>query len=796
MAAPQMGYEMLRAAELSRSIRRQRSEDRTRRWAEEARSRGSSSAHNVAAMDVSRMDSLIREAPWLSSPSSSKTPSTTIPGRERHATSGSSLCSTSSPSSRNLSSDDDVPPSSSRRAPRRTRPSVPALTLSLEPSPPTIAAELTPGPSLSRSLSPTPSSDVTTPTTPTPCRTAPSPSPRTGRILSIDDIVRKHSRAISLAVSAAKDKAQQELQNAARTSTEHRRERSVTDSSEAESEDSLSHEIAMVSRYRGRESPPTTPTPVAMSRTATPRCTSPESTSPVGPTRARTGSVGSSLRPTPTRSSTTPSRTDTPSPAPSVRPGTSASTRGTDETDAQAAAAYMRSPALNHIVHLARPAPHRPLRVSFADVGDRAGRPVLVFLGLGCVRYLVGLYDELARALGLRLICIDRWGLGRTDQVPQHARTVADWPRVVEHVMDALGIARFQILAHSAGAPYALATAVRMGPRVHGRLHLLAPWVNAEVDGGYKWLKWVPNGVIKSAMAAEWRLESYLLGKAPAAALAASATTTAAPVSISAPQQPPMPPSVEPPLSRTSTDTAQTTGSHASHTSCPLSRASVASLTLQRSATPGRPSSAGAAVMAVEPGRSQSDPLVPRRPTRTLIQADDMAFFADGFDTFTIGLEHAALAAPHALPPAPAPTLSPATPSAPEPAPEERIAPSYAALLAAATRASHAECLQGTTADLLSVVLGRDAKPWGVSYADLAARAGPGGGDGGGSSGGAPAKIWYGSADERVALRGMRWVQHAAQAELEVVPGEGHNLMSSMRVMCDVLDCLATDELV
>lgn len=33
----------------------------------------------------------------------------------------------------------------------------------------------------------------------------------------------------------------------------------------------------------------------------------------------------------------------------------------------------------------------------------------MVFLGLGCVRYLTALYDEMAIALNLRLICIDRY---------------------------------------------------------------------------------------------------------------------------------------------------------------------------------------------------------------------------------------------------------------------------------------------------------------------------------------------------------------------------------------------------
>jgi hypothetical protein len=32
-----------------------------------------------------------------------------------------------------------------------------------------------------------------------------------------------------------------------------------------------------------------------------------------------------------------------------------------------------------------------------------------MFLGLGCVRHVMGLYDEMAEILGLRLITIDRY---------------------------------------------------------------------------------------------------------------------------------------------------------------------------------------------------------------------------------------------------------------------------------------------------------------------------------------------------------------------------------------------------
>jgi pimeloyl-ACP methyl ester carboxylesterase len=47
----------------------------------------------------------------------------------------------------------------------------------------------------------------------------------------------------------------------------------------------------------------------------------------------------------------------------------------------------------------------------------------------------------------------------------------------VAAICSALGISKFSIMAHSAGAIYALATALRMPQHIRGRVHLLAPWI-------------------------------------------------------------------------------------------------------------------------------------------------------------------------------------------------------------------------------------------------------------------------------------------------------------------------------
>lgn len=77
------------------------------------------------------------------------------------------------------------------------------------------------------------------------------------------------------------------------------------------------------------------------------------------------------------------------------------------DSNTHALATFLRSPRLTRLLKLRRH-PNQRLQVSFSDLGSSSGRPVVVFLGLGCVRYIMGLYDEMAEALGLRLITIDR----------------------------------------------------------------------------------------------------------------------------------------------------------------------------------------------------------------------------------------------------------------------------------------------------------------------------------------------------------------------------------------------------
>jgi hypothetical protein len=183
------------------------------------------------------------------------------------------------------------------------------------------------------------------------------------------------------------------------------------------------------------------------------------------------------LRDTPSRL-----RKERPSLTPSRKSAPPISVKEDEEQAALAVAKFLRSPNLNRYFSFPRQSPDPPLRVSVAETGSLTGAPVLLFLGLGCVRFLNGLFDDVAKALDLRLICIDRWGYGKTDMVDESKRGLREWAAIVERVVDEMKVKQFSVLAHSAGCPYALAAANRMKERIIGRIHLLAPWVGTDVD--------------------------------------------------------------------------------------------------------------------------------------------------------------------------------------------------------------------------------------------------------------------------------------------------------------------------
>ncbi|KAK1981768.1 Alpha/Beta hydrolase protein [Colletotrichum cereale] len=146
--------------------------------------------------------------------------------------------------------------------------------------------------------------------------------------------------------------------------------------------------------------------------------------------------------------------------------------RSADSID-DAVESYLCSPRLSQKIRH----PQTGRVISFSEVGDADGSAVFCCVGMGLTRYITGFYDELALTLKLRLITPDRPGVGDSEAYADGTATPLSWPDDVYAICQALKITKFSILAHSAGAIYALATALRMPQHIRGKIHLLAPWI-------------------------------------------------------------------------------------------------------------------------------------------------------------------------------------------------------------------------------------------------------------------------------------------------------------------------------
>jgi len=98
----------------------------------------------------------------------------------------------------------------------------------------------------------------------------------------------------------------------------------------------------------------------------------------------------------------------------------------------------------------------------YLEVGDPKGRVVLHNHGGPSSRLEAKIFASHARDLGLRFVCVDRPGQGRSD--PQPDRTFAGWAADLEAIADALGADRFAVTGWSEGGPWALAAAAYLDP--------------------------------------------------------------------------------------------------------------------------------------------------------------------------------------------------------------------------------------------------------------------------------------------------------------------------------------------
>lgn len=102
--------------------------------------------------------------------------------------------------------------------------------------------------------------------------------------------------------------------------------------------------------------------------------------------------------------------------------------------------------------------------LGYAEYGDPKGKPVFHFHGHPGSRLQTKLIAEVAVKLGIRIIGIDRPGMGLSDFKP--GRQILDWPDDVVQLADALEIDHFAVEGASGGGPYAAACAYKIPDRL------------------------------------------------------------------------------------------------------------------------------------------------------------------------------------------------------------------------------------------------------------------------------------------------------------------------------------------
>jgi pimeloyl-ACP methyl ester carboxylesterase len=107
------------------------------------------------------------------------------------------------------------------------------------------------------------------------------------------------------------------------------------------------------------------------------------------------------------------------------------------------------------------------------DVGDPAGKPVLVHAGTPNSRHLYGPQVVDAVARGLRLVCWDRPGYGGS--TPQPGRTIADVAADARTICAELGFERVASWGISDGGPHVLACAALLPDLVAAVASLASP---------------------------------------------------------------------------------------------------------------------------------------------------------------------------------------------------------------------------------------------------------------------------------------------------------------------------------
>ncbi len=152
--------------------------------------------------------------------------------------------------------------------------------------------------------------------------------------------------------------------------------------------------------------------------------------------------------------------------------------------------------------------------LGYAEYGNPAGRPIFHFHGWPSSRLEAQLFSEVAERFDVRLIGVDRPGMGLSTFQPD--RKITNWPDDVAVLADELGLEKFGVQGMSGGGPYAAVCAARLQDRINicGIIAGIGP-----IDMGTKGMmpmnratffaaRWIPWLLIPALWAAMGRFSS------------------------------------------------------------------------------------------------------------------------------------------------------------------------------------------------------------------------------------------------------------------------------------------------
>ncbi len=102
--------------------------------------------------------------------------------------------------------------------------------------------------------------------------------------------------------------------------------------------------------------------------------------------------------------------------------------------------------------------------LSYTEYGVDTGFPVFYLHGITSSRLSAQPADEVAKKMNIRLIAVDRPGIGLSSLFP--FQTLVEWTDDLKNLANALHIDTFSVLGHSGGGAYALASAYTMPERL------------------------------------------------------------------------------------------------------------------------------------------------------------------------------------------------------------------------------------------------------------------------------------------------------------------------------------------